>query len=292
MRKKQHQKKQVPVHKADFGNGIEIKYVQLTADTWITRPEPHRDDYYIFFLTKTGSLEMLLDFSLQKMTGPSIGYIIPGQVHHYAGNTSVSGWFLAVDTLLVQDTWRDIFDSSKDQQQCIPLDDTTALEHCLQLILQYDAHPSGDALQRKVLHSLIDAYIGMVAATFRQASDKGHRQTDRAAVISQQFMELVKTHCLILKSPAAYADKMNLSLSYLNEVVKGHTGFPVSHWIQQESLREAKRLLYYTDLTTKEIAFRTGYDDHTYFSRFFRKLAGETPLTFRARYRDLSNHSL
>ncbi|QJB30059.1 helix-turn-helix transcriptional regulator [Chitinophaga oryzae] len=291
MRSKRQKKKQVPVHKADFGNGIEIKYTQIQPGT-MAALEPHRDDYFVFFLQDNGEMELMIDFSLQRTKGKSIGYIAPGQVHHYTNKGTVSGWFLAVDIPLVQDAWRNIFEDAKGLLQCLPLDDIAPFSQCLQLVMQYDQYSNADALQRKVLHSLIDAYVGMVATAFLQANDDSRQQTDRAAIISRQFKELVKEHFLTLKSPAAYADKMNLSLSYLNEMVKGHTGFPVSHWIQQESLREAKRLLYYTDLTTKEIAFRTGFEDHTYFARVFRKLAGETPLTFRARYRDLSNLSL
>lgn len=291
MRSKQHKKKQVPIHKADFGNGIEIKYTQIQPGT-LAALEPHRDDYFVFFLQDSGHMELMIDFDLHSTNGMSLGFIAPGQVHHYANKGTVKGWFLAVDIPLVQDTWRNIFENAKGRQQRITIDDITPFTQCLQLIMQYDKHSNNDALQRKVLHCLIDAYVGMVAAAFLEADDESKHQTDRAAIITRQFKELVKEHFLTLKSPAAYADKMNLSLSYLNELVKGHTGFPVSHWIQQESLREAKRLLYYTDLTTKEIAFRTGFEDHTYFARVFRKLAGETPLTFRARYRDLSNLSL
>lgn len=288
---KQQKKQQVPTHKAHFGNGIEIKYTQIQPGTLDTL-EPHRDDYFVFFLQDSGSMELMIDFALHRPTGKGIGFVAPGQVHHYTDNGTAQGWFLAVDMPLVQDTWRNIFENAKGQQQCIPMEDISAFAKCLQLVLQYDQQSNSDPLQRKVLHSLIDAYIGMVASAFLQANDNSQQQTDRAAIITRQFKELVKEHFLTLKGPAAYADRMNLSLSYLNEVVKGHTGFPVSHWIQQESLLEAKRLLYYTDLTTKEIAFRTGFEDHTYFTRVFRKLAGETPLTFRARYRDLSNLSL
>ncbi|NLR63138.1 helix-turn-helix transcriptional regulator [Chitinophaga varians] len=288
---KQQKRKQVPTHKAHFGNGIEIKYTQIKPGT-LEALEPHRDDYFVFFLQDSGQMELMIDFALHSPKGKGIGFIAPGQVHHYLDNGTSQGWFLAVEIPLVQDTWRNIFENAKGEQQCIPVDDISPFTQCLQLVFQYDQLSGSDPLQRKVLHSLIDAYVGMVAAAFLQASDSSRQQNGRAAIITRQFKELVKEHFLSLKSPAAYAERMNLSLSYLNEVVKGHTGFPVSHWIQQESLREAKRLLYYTDLTTKEIAFRTGFEDHTYFTRVFHKLAGETPLTFRARYRDLSNLSL
>ena len=89
-----------------------------------------------------------------------------------------------------------------------------------------------------------------------------------------------------MKSPGAYAAALNISTSYLNEAVKDTTGLPVSYWIQQEVVIEAKRLLYYTDKTVKEIAYELGFDDHAYFSRLFVKAEGITALTFRKQYRE------
>lgn len=81
-----------------------------------------------------------------------------------------------------------------------------------------------------------------------------------------------------------YASALHLSLSYLNEAVKEATGFTVSYWIQHEILLEAKRLLYYSGGSVKEIAHELGYDDHAYFSRLFKRAVGKTPGAFRAQY--------
>jgi AraC family transcriptional regulator, transcriptional activator of pobA len=88
-----------------------------------------------------------------------------------------------------------------------------------------------------------------------------------------------------IKSPSGYSTRLNVSQSYLNESVKRVTGLSISHWIQQEVLLEAKRLLYYSELNVKQIAYELGYEDPSYFSRFFRRAAGMSALEFRALYR-------
>jgi AraC family transcriptional activator of pobA len=88
-----------------------------------------------------------------------------------------------------------------------------------------------------------------------------------------------------IKSPSGYASRLNVSQSYLNESVKRITGFPVTYWIQQEVLLEAKRLLYHSELNVKQIAYELGYEDPSYFSRFFGRAAGMPALAFRALYR-------
>jgi AraC-like DNA-binding protein len=44
---------------------------------------------------------------------------------------------------------------------------------------------------------------------------------------------------------------------------------------------EARRLLYYTKLPIKEVAYEIGFDDIQAFSRFFRKHEGMPPSRFR-----------
>jgi AraC-like DNA-binding protein len=88
-----------------------------------------------------------------------------------------------------------------------------------------------------------------------------------------------------MKSPSEYAAALNISPSYLNEVVKDTTGHPVSYWIHQEIILEAKRMLFYTNSTVKEISYALGYNDTTYFIRLFSKNAGMPPLQFRCNSR-------
>jgi AraC-like DNA-binding protein len=107
----------------------------------------------------------------------------------------------------------------------------------------------------------------------------------RPVQLAQDFKKLLVEHVRTLKSPSAYAAKLNVSETYLNEALKKATGLSVSYWIQQEVILEAKRLLYYSQLNVKEIAHALGYEDHAYFSRLFKKAEGVTPLAFKADYR-------
>lgn len=44
---------------------------------------------------------------------------------------------------------------------------------------------------------------------------------------------------------------------------------------------EAKRLLRYTPMRIKEIATELGFDDPSYFNKFFKKRVGMTPTDFK-----------
>ena len=51
--------------------------------------------------------------------------------------------------------------------------------------------------------------------------------------------------------------------------------------IKNRIILEAKRLLYHSDKSVKEIATELGYEDYAYFSRLFAKTTGITALAFR-----------
>ncbi|HEY1053960.1 MAG TPA: helix-turn-helix domain-containing protein, partial [Emticicia sp.] len=93
--------------------------------------------------------------------------------------------------------------------------------------------------------------------------------------------QLLERNYSQLKRPADYAQQLNISTPYLNECIKETTGHSVSYHIQQRIILEAKRLLYHSDKSVKEIAADLGFDDYPYFSRLFTKATGMSALAFR-----------
>lgn len=78
----------IPVHRIDtqFPHGIEFSYMEMT-DTFVEdtiksdKNTVHRDDYYMFLFLETASATFSVDFKDIELTGKSIFYIRPGQVH-------------------------------------------------------------------------------------------------------------------------------------------------------------------------------------------------------------------
>jgi len=74
---------------------------------------------------------------------------------------------------------------------------------------------------------------------------------------------------------------LNVTPNHLNKSVKSTTGKSATKWIDETILLEAKYLLYQTTLSINEIAMQVGHEDHSYFSRFFKKHEGITPIQYR-----------
>jgi AraC-like DNA-binding protein len=55
---------------------------------------------------------------------------------------------------------------------------------------------------------------------------------------------------------------------------------------------EARRLLIYTEKSTGEIAFDLGFEELAHFSRFFKKVTGQSPSEFKTAYKKVISGSI
>ncbi|MFH1496823.1 MAG: AraC family transcriptional regulator [Verrucomicrobiota bacterium] len=80
---------------------------------------------------------------------------------------------------------------------------------------------------------------------------------------------------------SALAADLRCSTAYLNRVFRVHLGIPAKVLIDQHRFEIARRLLLETNVTITELADSLGFDDPFRFSRFFKRLSGESPSEFR-----------
>jgi AraC-like DNA-binding protein len=280
-------KSKIRIHRSKFkGLNIHIKKVQSTNSCeWIKYA--HRDEHFIFYVQQEGLTELMIDFKNYQMNGKTFLFICPGQVHYYIRQTSPIGYFIFIDSSFLRNEYRSTFENHQNINQVNPILNDSLFE-LISLIADRVSITTTD-IGENIIHSLTDSLMGIMVLEIKSGEKQHQGAIDRKTELLSQFRNLVRKHFEKFKKPKNYADILNISVPYLNEIIKQQTGYTVSYWIQQEILLEAKRLLHYTQLSSKEIAFAVGYDDYAYFSRFFKKNVGITPLEFRKNYFDLSN---
>lgn len=252
-----------------------------------TKPAHRRDDHYLFIFQKKGISKIVVDFNDVELIGSVVLCVLPGQVHYGVSVCDdTEAWLITIDTSFIDEDYRAIFD--KHYFQCIPLAlpdlENIALDKCIELMQSVNENRQGLNFIPKVLHSLISAYVGVFASAY-QLLENEEAAVLRTQILTRDFKRLLLRQFKTHKSTSDYAIKLNISPAYLNEAVKQTTGFPVGFWIQQATMTEAKRLLYATDKTVKEIAYLLGFADHAYFTRYFSNAEGQSPSQFRLAYR-------
>jgi AraC family transcriptional regulator, transcriptional activator of pobA len=78
-----------------------------------------------------------------------------------------------------------------------------------------------------------------------------------------------------------YATQLNISPNHLNKCIKEVFGKSASQIIADYLILEAKVLLHQPSTSVAEISFSVGFEDPSYFGRFFKKKTGQTPTDFR-----------
>jgi AraC-like DNA-binding protein len=105
----------------------------------------------------------------------------------------------------------------------------------------------------------------------------------KAFSLTQQYSALLDTHIEQEQNITFYADELKITPNHLNKSVKSVTGKTAIQLLNETRLAEAKSHLKHTDKTISEIAYHLGFEDQSYFSRFFKKATNISPMEFRKR---------
>lgn len=77
------------------------------------------------------------------------------------------------------------------------------------------------------------------------------------------------------------ADHLNVSASYLSDMLRSFTGLNTQQHIHNKVIETAKEILSTTDLSVSEIAYHMGFEYPQSFTRLFKSKTNQTPLEFR-----------
>lgn len=77
------------------------------------------------------------------------------------------------------------------------------------------------------------------------------------------------------------ASLLHLSPNYLSDLLRSTTGQNAQQYIQQHLIEKAKELLSTSNMTVSQIAYQLGFEYSQSFSKLFKKVTSQTPLSFR-----------
>ena len=132
--------------------------------------------------------------------------------------------------------------------------------------------------------SLLGARLYEVLMLLARWFGRAHPGTvaEPAEGLGLRFRRLVERHHRRTHRVAGYAKLLSVSAGHLNAMVRSQLGRPPLELIQDRLALEARRLLLHTDETAARVGYALGFDDPSYFARFFRRRTGLTPTAFRA----------
>ncbi len=130
--------------------------------------------------------------------------------------------------------------------------------------------------------ALIFALLMEVSAAYSTYTRDIPSAVSRQELLTDEFFKLMLENYMKERSVAYYADALCLTPKYLSMTVKKVTGYPISDWINEAVIIEAKRMLKATDMTALQISEELNFPNPSFFGRFFKQYTGVTPLQYKS----------
>jgi AraC family transcriptional activator of pobA len=250
---------------------------------------PHRHDFYTIYWIRKGQLEHTIDTVTHVVKKNTLFLLAPGQVHSMHFSEKVEGYMIAFkDSFMClkageteRDTHGDLFFNNQFSSVItLNAEDEKELEWIVRGMvkeLQERAKDYERALQNLLQFFLIQA----ARLRGRCIMPVPEQHAAHNSSVFLQFKKLIEEQYRQLKNVSDYAALLHIKPVLLNEISKQLSGITAGEHIRNRVILEAQRYLYNTDLTAKEIAYKLGFDDPHYFSRFFKKYTSQSPSEFK-----------
>jgi AraC-like DNA-binding protein len=220
-------------------------------------------------------------------------FIAPGQVLTVTIDTASehSGWMLLIhpdflwNTALAKSIKRyDYFDYSVNEALFLSDKEETIINNVVQNIKR-EYHSNIDKFSQNIIISNIETLLNYAERFYQRQfitrKISNHQILNRLEEFLDDYFnndEVIKTG---LPTVQLVAEKLNLSSTYLTNLLKVITGQNTQQHIHDKLIEKAKEKLSTTNLSVSEIAYELGFEHSQSFSKLFKAKTHLSPIKFR-----------
>ncbi|MEW2912982.1 helix-turn-helix domain-containing protein [Leisingera sp. JC11] len=263
---------------AELADVLHIETIRARSELhdWELRPHRHARLHQLLVLT-SGDGEADLDGIRHGLAPPCLINVPRGVVHGFRFGSGTSGWVITLTSDLLDQnlTPGEGVRAVLDLPAVLPLPDGLQ-DLAEQLFKEYGRRDFGRAQMLRGLTLSLTAAAARAIAASQETSAQAQHST-----LFARFEALVERDFRLRRPLAEYARELAVSATHLNRLSHQATGQPASALVSARVLREARRLLIYTNLTAAQIAYELGFNDPAHFSRMFARGTGMPPRKFR-----------
>ncbi|MCD9017098.1 AraC family transcriptional regulator [Parachryseolinea silvisoli] len=243
----------------------------------------HRHDFYYILVLEKGKGNHEIDFESYPVTHHVVFLVAPGQVHRLTLGAGSTGHLLQFQAAFVQRNSSRALLRRAGYTTFHPLDAAGFKKISFSLQQMLEEYTTKQEGYEDVIQAHFDIFF-VELARHREASGDQHTYAHTHERLAS-LQDLLRQHIGKYKQVTKYADLLHVSPYQLNALTRTFLNKTASEVIQDFVVLEAKRCLLGTTHQVKEIAFQLGYEDVSYFIRFFKKQTGHTPESFRQSFK-------
>ena len=249
---------------------------------------PHRHNYYSIIWFYSGEGRHIIDFREYLIENYHVFFVSPNQVHQVIIDSPITGYvILFTAEFLEKNSIRNDFISNLklfrniDETPPLPIEGTMAEK----LRIFADSMMSAFTGQADMFLEIIGAYLKLflIECNGQCSITPGSnlQSIEVSKTLVKNFKELVERQYSKSHQVKDYAETLNVTPNYLNEVIKSSMNIPAKEFIQSRLILEAKRMAVFTEKSVKEIGFDLGFEDPSHFSKFFKINTGQSLHSFK-----------
>lgn len=254
---------------------------------------PHRVNYYQIIMIEKGEGSYCIDGHEYNFDSKSLFAISKGQIEYFKHFKNVSGHAVLFSEDYINKNPDDIewinklklFDLTSDYSPV----KLTAKEFGELLFsfnkINFEVNRGPAFARNEILHYMIKLFLLSSERIMRSKADEKQIESVNSGYLSE-FKSKLEENYSTSRSVSYYADQLCITEKKLNQITLCYWGRSAKRIIEERVLLEIKRLLIYTDYTTKEIGNLLGFSDPANLNKFFKKHFQMTPVDFRCSYRN------
>ncbi len=278
--------KQYHLHKNDYSKlQLDIHEAYPYTQKYIEHCfKAHQHSFYqLIWFRKAG--RHFVDYELIEHPANTIFFLNKGQVHYFCKDAPNEGHLYHFNELFLNRQVKDAMDwlqyslFNEIGKPCVVLSEkeipdfnyfTTAL--CKEI-------SNKEYSYQQQLYYLFQALL-LKVERLKQGQSLNSEITDSNFILAMDFKKSIEAHKHEFLSIEAYSQMMGLSSKRLTAITKKYLKDTPAKLIHKRRILEAKRLLSNARLSIKEVAYELGFDQATYFTKYFKKHTHLTPKAF------------
>ena len=283
----------LPVYQIDqfqsnkFDKDFYVNKIDIHAQLHEFAEFPHKHDFFLLLFITKGSGTHQVDFEDFEIEPGRFFFIKPGQMHCWNLSRDIEGYVFFHS----KDFYDNYFSSHsinnfhffKNYQTQPFVDLKTKVSQFITTLLGqlHQEYTHNEEMRISKVHSVIHLIYIEIARLYQ-----GELKPVTSVYLDKlnKFEALIEEHYLTCKFPRDYAEMLNITEKHLNRIVKFSLNKTSTELIANRIIIEAKRMLLHSVLPINQISEELGFNEKSYFNRFFKKQVAQTPKQFRDQF--------
>jgi AraC-like DNA-binding protein len=244
---------------------------------------PHAHSFYLLLYVTQGQGTHTIDLVTYELRPGGLYFLVPGQAHSWVLSADAQGFILFFSAAFYQRQYPasrlaayPFFDPA--QPPVLYLAPTESiLRGLLASVLQENKVPAPNR------DEVVGAYLYLLLelASRSYVQEQAQRAPSHGLFQVRTFSQLLDAHFRTEKTVGYYAERLAMTANHLNALCRRVVNQTASDLIHERVITEAQRRLTHSADTVGQVADYLGFDDPSYFTRYFKKYVGHTPEVFR-----------